>query len=571
MTLFAYRMHVTPISPVHIGAGESYEPTNYVIEDGWLHEFDTGAVLAALAAPDRKALLDIGNRSPNEEMVKALQRFFHERKDRLIPYSIASIPVPPAIDRFYRSRVGQTANLEADGGQVINRLEVDRTAFDSVARRPVLFGSSLKGAMRTAILNAANAGRPSAERKGLHDFQAGLLGYLNGRRWDLELDPLRLLQPSDAHCSPAAAPASEVLLAVNRKKAPVTDADGTLRRSQAETKDLFQTLECVLPWQHRAFVGQLNVQHPDGVAAVDSKGVRRIPEQSRWPNVQSLASACNDFYIARFDAEMKVLRERGLVDEAWDAATSTVVQAIAGQQSSGRIFLLRVGRHSGAESVTVDGVRKIKIMTGKGQPPKEERAAKTLWLAAERKDQQQGLLPFGWVIVELEPLDEPVLAEPTLEQHCRSRSDHVESLRAKLRLIQAQLAERRLAAELERKTELEALARQVDEAAQTARLEAERVAAMAAMTANLRLVEEFKDACSRRLGELRGGKERLNEGIHNRARQIARTALESPDWTAGEKLAAAIAIEEWLPKLIERIDMKDERKKLKLSALKPAP
>ena len=48
MNIQAYRMHITPISPVHIGAGESYEPSNYVIDDGWLHEFDTGAVLSAL-------------------------------------------------------------------------------------------------------------------------------------------------------------------------------------------------------------------------------------------------------------------------------------------------------------------------------------------------------------------------------------------------------------------------------------------------------------------------------------------------------------------------------------------
>ena len=37
--------------------------------------------------------------------------------------------------------------------------------------------------------------------------------------------------------------------------------------------------------------------------------------------------------------------------------------------------------------------------------------------------------------------------------------------------------------------------------------------------------------------------------------------------SAEDKLAAALAIEEWLPKLVA-LDIKDERKKLKLSALK---
>ena len=52
MTLQAYRVHLTPLSPVHVGCGQSFEPTNYVIDDGWLHAFDTAAALAAFTAAD---------------------------------------------------------------------------------------------------------------------------------------------------------------------------------------------------------------------------------------------------------------------------------------------------------------------------------------------------------------------------------------------------------------------------------------------------------------------------------------------------------------------------------------
>jgi len=120
----------------------------------------------------------------------------------------------------------------------------------------------------------------------------------------------------------------------------------------------------------------------------------------------------------------------------------------------------------------------------------------------------------------------------------------------------------------EAEARLEAAARQAAQAAETARLEAERLAAKAAMTPNLRAVEEFTDIAEKRLAELRNGKERPNEMLHNRARQLAKMALEGADWTAPEKLAAANAIEEWLPKLVDRIDMKDERRKLKLPQLK---
>ena len=78
-----YRLHFTPLSPVHIGTEESYEPTNYVIEDGALHEFDTGSAMAALLEKDRDELLKITSGKPNEDMLKALQRFFYERRKPL--------------------------------------------------------------------------------------------------------------------------------------------------------------------------------------------------------------------------------------------------------------------------------------------------------------------------------------------------------------------------------------------------------------------------------------------------------------------------------------------------------
>ncbi|WP_157659211.1 type III-B CRISPR module RAMP protein Cmr6 [Thauera butanivorans] len=61
-------------------------------------------------------------------------------------------------------------------------------------------------------------------------------------------------------------------------------------------------------------------------------------------------------------------------------------------------------------------------------------------------------------------------------------------------------------------------------------------------------------------------KEKPNANFHNKARALAKTA-DSPDWSADEKRSAAEAIETWLPKLVQ-IDIKDERKKLKLNALK---
>ena len=56
-------------------------------------------------------------------------------------------------------------------------------------------------------------------------------------------------------------------------------------------------------------------------------------------------------------------------------------------------------------------------------------------------------------------------------------------------------------------------------------------------------------------------KQKLNGVLHNKARALTKKALESADWSTDEKRAAAEAIEEWLPKLVQ-IELKDVRKML---------
>jgi len=107
-----------------------------------------------------------------------------------------------------------------------------------------------------------------------------------------------------------------------------------------------------------------------------------------------------------------------------------------------------------------------------------------------------------------------------------------------------------------------AAAEQAKAAAQAA-----REAALATMTENQRCVEAFVSMCARRTEQLRGSKENPNAAIHTAARALVKAALEGADWTIDEKCAVADAIEEWLPKLV-KVELKDERKKLKLSALR---
>jgi CRISPR-associated protein Cmr6 len=97
---------------------------------------------------------------------------------------------------------------------------------------------------------------------------------------------------------------------------------------------------------------------------------------------------------------------------------------------------------------------------------------------------------------------------------------------------------------------------------------AEQAARMASLSDNGRLIENFVLACQSKLNQLRGGKDRPNTEIHAKGRALAKAALEGrPEWTAEEKCAAADALAEWLPKVVD-VEWRDERKKLKIAALR---
>lgn len=97
--------------------------------------------------------------------------------------------------------------------------------------------------------------------------------------------------------------------------------------------------------------------------------------------------------------------------------------------------------------------------------------------------------------------------------------------------------------------------------------QAERQARQAALSPAMRTVEAFVQELRAKHEQYPNYKEAPNGVLHGKARKLAQTAHESADWSAEEKRAAAEAIETWLPKLV-RVDIKDERKKLKLGALK---
>jgi CRISPR-associated protein Csm5 len=369
---------LTPLTPIHIGCGEDFEPTNYVIDNGVLYQFEPSSL--RLSESDRQLLIKGANR-PGIDAILAVQRFFHDRRPECRRVSRREIPVAAGIADWYESRVGQVVQPEGGGGSVANELGIERTAHHPYTGGPYLPGSSLKGSARTAWLNHLDRGPPvprnptqrPTERTA--DLEESLLGG------SFSSDPFRLVEFADAA---GADLRSRVVFAVDRRKRP---------RADGKERDLAVRCEAIAGGQFRAAQGEIRFKTLPAAA-----NPSHVPRTEKCiGGFAALARACNHFYRKRLEADLAVLNALG--ETRWAGDFKALIAALKPALDEGRAMLLRVGRHSGAESVTLEGHRWIRIMEGPGKAH-WARDATTIWLAADREDARTGLRLFGWLLAE---------------------------------------------------------------------------------------------------------------------------------------------------------------------------
>lgn len=556
--LKTYRLALTPLSPIHIGCGEDFEPTNYVIDDGILYGFDPSR--AVLSDLQKSKLMDAANRAS----LQAIQRFFKDNAQTFKAQADVLIPVSSGVAQAYEQRIGRAANIEASGNSVFNQLFIERTSYTGTARLPYMPGSSLKGAIRTAIVDDLNRGQPAQyderDRRGAVKSDMVERRLLKG---DFASSPLRLLKISDLMPANGHEPARRVLYGVNRKKRQVIK-DG----QELQPKGIAARKECILHGQYRAFVAdavlpQLQAHHT---------GKDTPAPELRPTDLRRIASQSNTYNQTRLQRELAVLDGRGLVNPAWKQSLEKLLAGDLGAQlRAGDAFLIRLGRYGGAESKTLsgEGVAQIKIMgarvDGKQQSTMEG-TTKTVWLAAETESDQKHLLPFGWAVVEIDPQGDL----PPLQAWCAAESKgrpDMAGLRQKFEAEKAAAATRRL--EIQAETAAREAAKRAEQEATV-----QRAQALASMSPHGQLTETLRQKCEELDARITGGNFKKQTpdagkaGLYQEATRLVKTALELDDWSASDKLTLVEMLESWLPKVVGPWDAKEQRKKLKFAALR---
>ena len=101
-----YNVYLTPLSPIHIGCGEDFEPTNYVIKNNKLYLFEASKL--GLSESQRNHLMRI-LKDIDSDSVREIQAFFAESDliDIAVESSYSKISVSPEIANEWKNKLGK--------------------------------------------------------------------------------------------------------------------------------------------------------------------------------------------------------------------------------------------------------------------------------------------------------------------------------------------------------------------------------------------------------------------------------------------------------------------------------
>lgn len=405
-----YEFVFTVLTPVHIGCGQDYEPTNYVVKDNVLYHFDTIALANILTEKEHEELAKIVDR---KDALSEIQRYIARLKDKIIALPTChKVDVHPGTAALYEKRLGHVAQAQGSGHKthhIINHLEIERTAYESGTGLPVLYGSSIKGSIRTALSNYYHKKLKIKLPSNTKIFDSKNTELQKAYLGNFSTDLMRFLKIGDARYQSKQLKENEkatcVKFQVNHKK----------HLSKESKAGLSVLIECIQP-KIRAFRSQVVLETPELLYQSMSQESysKDLPPKNKLLTIETLVQACNDFYLPLLKEELNVLEQRHLsIDRSLSQGmTQWTIEFMrklilddagpfGGLIKKNEGFLLRIGKHSGAEAITLEGARHIKIMKGKGQPPEYKEKATTIWLAAKREKAAAELEPFGWVFVQV--------------------------------------------------------------------------------------------------------------------------------------------------------------------------
>ena len=359
------------LTPVHIGTGEDADPFSYVIHpvsqpnDASLHYVDLVQWIQDSENPEHLADIFEKNR------FSFVREYIHEHLDPEV-YSVGSAHVTnPMIVREYESKL--------DSEDARNQLLISPGLKNSLAGNLLIPGSSVKGAIRTAIIDFLDLKydfglrEQSGDNRSYRSALEKLLGPIRENSfkalkiWDFEA------VPEDARIVSA------------EEKRRKDDRPGTPKSHCEVMRSVIMDLA---PYSLCSRIGIGDPQRPDDGILEVNQG--RIHEKF---DLADLARICREFYQSRYRKERDKFYKQPHFDNT--AKTLAAIEKDILTQDD-NCFVLRIGHYSHVECVTVTN-NQPQTRTGRQGTPIPHGTTRTL---------ANGIYPFGWVKLSLITEDE---------------------------------------------------------------------------------------------------------------------------------------------------------------------
>lgn len=346
-----YKITMKLLSPVHIGTGKDYEPINYVMDkkqvikqDGqeservFLYNFDEMDFFNALDQAKQKEFSDCASN------IFALHKFIKQNKITAQKVAFCKILTSKRCFTKYEENLGKAVQKEGGGKNVFNQFVIAQTFKNPNTHKAIIPGSSIKGAISTAYQELLYK-----KYKNYKDVES------------------QMLKPNEQNLF------KDLLISDSQEFAQTYIDEAKNIKRNKDKEGITAVLEVI---------SDTNAENSFTLS---------IKDNAKF-SIKDLAKACNDHYESIFDSifdDENVLR----VDKEY--ISNKFLDNCESLKINENQFLLRVGQHSGARAVTVDGIRQIKLIQGKSQSKIADEES-TIWLINKK--------PFGWILCTYEEI-----------------------------------------------------------------------------------------------------------------------------------------------------------------------
>ncbi len=142
------RIKITALSPIHIGTGDIYEPSNFIIDGDYLYFFKEEDFFKELPINDKKDFINISQKN-----IFNIWKFIALRKEIAKNIYKYKIKISSGLKEEYENKLGKPTQISKDGKEFFNQFQIQKSV--RLVDKNILYipGSSIKGAINTALEN----------------------------------------------------------------------------------------------------------------------------------------------------------------------------------------------------------------------------------------------------------------------------------------------------------------------------------------------------------------------------------------------------------------------------------